>query len=195
VRPAAFGTADERRLAAFAELAAIAVANAETRAELDRLADTDPLTGLANRRAFTARLHGEVERARRHGHSLSLAILDLDDFKRINDTLGHGAGDELLSEVGRRLTATSRAGELVARMGGEEFAWILPAVDAPGALIAVRRACAEIAAIGIGGGVTCSAGLCDLLVASDEEDLMRRADRALYRAKRAGRDRVEVAAA
>jgi diguanylate cyclase (GGDEF)-like protein/PAS domain S-box-containing protein len=191
----AFGTAEERRLAAFAELAAIAVANAETRAELDRLADTDPLTGLANRRAFTARLHGEVERARRHGHRLSLAILDLDDFKRINDTLGHQVGDAVLAEVGRRLTATHRAGELVARMGGEEFAWILPAVDMANAIPAVQRACAAIADIQVEGarGVTCSAGVCDLALAGDEDELLRRADRALYRAKGAGRDRVEAA--
>ncbi len=91
--PRAFGPAEERRLAAFAELAAIAVANAEARVELARLAETDPLTGLANRRAFTKRLNGEVERARRHGHLLTLVILDLDDFKGINDTYGHQVGD------------------------------------------------------------------------------------------------------
>jgi len=194
-RAGAFGPAEERRLAAFAELAAIAVANAETREELDRLADTDPLTGLANRRAFTARLHGEVERARRHGHLLSLAILDLDDFKRVNDTLGHQTGDAVLAEVGRRLTTTSRAGELVARMGGEEFAWILPAVDMANAIPAVERACASIAAIEVEGarGITCSAGVCDLALAGDEDEMLRRADRALYRAKSAGRDRVEPA--
>lgn len=195
--PAAFGSAEERRLAAFAELAAIAVANAETRAELDRLADTDPLTGLANRRAFTARLHGEVERAHRHDHRLSLAILDLDDFKRINDTLGHQVGDDVLSEVGRRLTATCRAGEMVARMGGEEFAWILPEAGAHQAVAAVRRACAQIAGIEVAGGrgITCSAGVCDLSLAADGDELQRKADRALYRAKRAGRDRVEAATA
>ena len=193
--PDAFGPAQERRLAAFAELAAIAVANAETRAELDRLADTDPLTGLANRRAFTQRLTGEVERAHRYGHSLALAILDLDDFKRINDTLGHQAGDAVLAEVGRTLTTTTRAGELVARMGGEEFAWILPQVDAAGGVAAVERACAMIATIEVAGasGITCSAGVCDIATAPDVEELLRQADRALYRAKRGGRDRVEAA--
>ena len=146
--PRAFGPAEERRLAAFAELAAIAVANADARAELARLAETDPLTGLANRRAFTKRLNGEVERARRHGHLLTLVILDLDDFKGINDTHGHQVGDHVLAEVGRRLCATSRAGELVARIGGEEFAWILPQVDAAGAMAPVERARADIAGSG-----------------------------------------------
>ena len=130
--PSAFGAGDERRLQAFAELTAIAVANAETRAELAHLADTDPLTGLANRRAFRERLDGEVMRAQRHGHLLTLAIIDIDDFKGINDTYGHLGGDAVLAEIGRRLAATRRAGELVARIGGEEFAWILPQVDATG---------------------------------------------------------------
>jgi diguanylate cyclase (GGDEF)-like protein/PAS domain S-box-containing protein len=194
-QPYAFGPPEERRLAAFAELAAIAVANAETRAELDRLADTDPLTGLANRRAFTARLEGEVERARRHGHRLSLAILDLDEFKNINDTQGHQTGDAVLAEVGRQLTLTCRRGELVARLGGEEFAWILPEVDATQARVAVERARAAIAGIAVEGviGVTCSAGICDLALAGDTDQLQRQADRALYRAKHAGRDRVETA--
>lgn len=192
----AFGPAEERRLEAFAELAAIAVANAEARAELARLAETDPLTGLANRRAFTKRLSGEVERARRHGHLLTLVILDLDDFKAINDTHSHGVGDLVLSEVGRHLCATSRAGELVARIGGEEFAWILPQVDAAGAMAPVERARARIASIRVEGvsGITCSAGVCDLSAARDVDELQRRADRALYSAKRAGRDRVEAAA-
>ncbi len=194
--PRAFGPADERRLAAFAELAAIAVANAEARAELARLAETDPLTGLANRRAFTKRLKGEVERARRHGHLLTLVILDLDDFKVVNDTHGHGVGDRVLAAVGGHLESTSRAGELVARIGGEEFAWILPQVDAAGAMAPVERARARIASIRVDGvrGITCSAGVCDLTAARDVNELQRRADRALYAAKRAGRDRVEAAA-
>jgi diguanylate cyclase (GGDEF)-like protein/PAS domain S-box-containing protein len=194
-RASGFGPAEERRLAAFAELAAIAVANAETREELDRLVGTDPLTGLANRRALTARLGGEVERARRHGHSLSLAILDLDDFKMVNDTLGHQVGDAVLAEVGRRLTANCRAGELVARMGGEEFAWILPQVDAMGSVVVVERARAAISQIDVEGarGITCSAGICDISVARDLVELLRLADRALYVAKGSGRDRVEIA--
>ena len=194
-RTNAFGGADERRLAAFAELATIAVSNTETRAELDRLIETDPLTGLANRRAFTTRLSGEVERARRYGQMLALAILDLDDFKSINDSRGHQVGDAVLAEVGRQLTTTCRSGELVARIGGEEFAWILPQIDTAGAVTAVERAREHIAAISVEGvtGITCSAGVCDLSVAQGVEDLQRHADRALYSAKRAGRDQVHTA--
>lgn len=194
-RPGAFGPGAEAGLTAFAELASIAAANAAARAELARLVDTDPLTGLPNRRAFTARLAGEVERARRHGHGLVLAMLDLDEFKRINDTFGHGAGDAVLGEVGRRLAATCRAGELVARVGGEEFAWILPQMDAAGAVAGVERARREIARVDVEGvhGLTCSAGICDLSEAAGVEELERLADEALYAAKRAGRDRVHVA--
>ena len=130
---------------------ACTVANAEARVELARLAETDPLTGLANRRAFTKRLNGEVERARRHGHLLTLVILDLDDFKAINDTYGHQVGDRVLAEVGRHLATTSRAGELVARIGGEEFAWILPQVRRIGAMAPVERARARIASIRVDG--------------------------------------------
>ena len=190
--PSAFGAGDERRLQAFAELTAIAVANAETRAELAHLADTDPLTGLANRRAFRERLDGEVMRAQRHGHLLTLAIIDIDDFKGINDTYGHLGGDAVLAEIGRRLAATRRAGELVARIGGEEFAWILPEVGAQGGLVAAERARRAIAAISVEGieGVTCSVGICDLTTATNVDELLRLADRALYRAKDEGRDRV-----
>lgn len=190
-----FGPGEERRLAAFAELAAIAVANAETREELDRLAATDPLTGLANRRALTARLEGEVDRARRHGHALSLAILDLDHFKVVNDTLGHQAGDAVLAAVGRSLAATCRSGELVARMGGEEFAWILPGLSAPQSVVAIERARDAIAQISVAdvSGITCSAGVCDISLAVDVVELLQLADRALYVAKEAGRNRVELA--
>ena len=95
-------------------------------ADLARLATHDTLTGLVNHRGFHERLREEIARSRRHGTPLSLAILDLDHFKDVNDTYGHPVGDRVLAEVGRRLGSLTRLGEHIARIGGEEFAWILP---------------------------------------------------------------------
>ncbi|MHB1571561.1 MAG: sensor domain-containing diguanylate cyclase [Solirubrobacteraceae bacterium] len=159
--------------------------------ELERLATTDPLTGLANHRAFHERLGSEAARAMRHGRPLSLAILDLDHFKLVNDRYGHPAGDEVLREIAARLLRLARAGELIARVGGEEFAWVLPDSDADGAVAAAERARAAIRGTPVppAGTVTVSAGVCDLAHASDVTSLYRHADEALYLAKRGGRDR------
>jgi len=159
--------------------------------ELERLATTDPLTGLANHRSFHERLGFEAARAVRHGRPLSLAILDLDHFKLVNDRYGHPAGDEVLREVAARLLRLARAGELIARVGGEEFAWVLPDTDAAGAQAAAERARAAVRGQPVppAGTVTLSAGVCDLAHASDVAGLYRRADEALYLAKRGGRDR------
>jgi GGDEF domain-containing protein len=93
---------------------------------LERQADADPLTGLANHRAFHDRLRTEVERAQRYGRPLSLACLDVDGFKDVNDQFGHPAGDKVLREVAARLTTVARTADLVARIGGDEFAILLP---------------------------------------------------------------------
>jgi diguanylate cyclase (GGDEF)-like protein/PAS domain S-box-containing protein len=164
--------------------------------ELERLAAHDPLTGMANHRVLHEQLNTEVARANRHGHPLSFAVLDLDHFKRINDKHGHPAGDRVLCETARRLQTLARAGELLARVGGEEFAWILNAGGLD-AFAAAERARSTISATpfpGVG-TVTLSVGVCDLTDASDfsdasgSEDLYRRADQALYSAKRHGRNR------
>jgi diguanylate cyclase (GGDEF)-like protein/PAS domain S-box-containing protein len=161
-------------------------------AELERLAATDSLTGLANHRAFHERLEHEAARANRHGRSLSVAVLDLDYFKEVNDAYGHPVGDEVLREVAERLKTLPRSGELIARVGGEEFAWLLPDADADGALAAADRARKLIGESDIPpiGSVTLSAGICDLAHAADVHELYQRADQALYRAKRLGRNRV-----
>jgi diguanylate cyclase (GGDEF)-like protein/PAS domain S-box-containing protein len=181
----------EANLARFADLVALAVASADARQQLATLAATDHLTGLSNRRAFEERLEAEVERAERHGMPLALVVLDLDHFKRVNDTHGHEVGDRVLREVARRLGTLRRAGDDQARLGGEEFAWILPGSDADGALIVAERArrlIGEDPFPGVG-PLTISAGVCALVEAVDGGELFRLADAALYEAKRLGRDR------
>jgi PAS domain S-box-containing protein len=112
----------EERLARFADLVAMAVANAEAWDTLARQASTDAITGLSNHRSFKERLNAEVTRARRYRRALSLVLIDIDHFKQVNDTHGHQAGDGVLAEVGGRLAAQARDGELIAGIGGEEFA-------------------------------------------------------------------------
>ncbi|MGE0029435.1 MAG: diguanylate cyclase [Thermoleophilia bacterium] len=182
-----------------AALASMALANARLHeqtlrslADAERRAATDPLTGLANHRAFQERLAAEVQRAARHGRPLALAVMDLDHFKRVNDSHGHLMGDRVLVEAGRILQAEARRDDLVARMGGEEFAWLMPETDDASAWEAADRARAAMAAHDFSdvGRVTISAGVCDLAAAGDGERLFALADRALYWAKHHGRDLV-----
>jgi two-component system chemotaxis family response regulator WspR len=164
-------------------------------AELQRMALTDGLTGVGNRRAFDEALHQEVARARRQGASLALAMLDLDHFKAVNDRLGHPAGDEVLAAFAARLRSVTRDSDRLFRYGGEEFA-LLVGGDVAAALVAAERIVRAIREepfpTGAGlVGVTCSAGVSVL----GPEDgggagLVARADAALYAAKRRGRDRV-----
>lgn len=180
------------RLAPFADLLSLAAATHETRSHLASLAGTDALTGLGNRRAFDALLATEVERAQRHGDPLSLVLLDIDHFKAVNDRHGHQRGDRVLAEIGRRLVAIARRGEAVVRLGGEEFAWVLPRTGGEGSEAAAQRA---LAAVGDRpfdgvGRITISAGVCELAHADDAEEMLRLADVMLYRAKADGRDTV-----
>ncbi|MGH2872869.1 MAG: diguanylate cyclase [Solirubrobacteraceae bacterium] len=160
--------------------------------ELQHLANHDSLTGMPNRRAFQERLQAEIARAQRHGRRLSIAILDLDHFKQVNDRHGHAVGDRVLEETARRLLRVIRRDEHIARLGGEEFGWILPDSDLAGACAAADRARTAIAdePFGDAGRLTLSAGVCARSEASDDLDaLYRGADQALYAAKHAGRDR------
>ena len=154
VRPRADGTLRESavpRLAALADLARLAVVNADARAHAELLARTDELTGLPNRRAFMERLPGEVARALRAGSPLALASLDLDRFKRVNDRHGHAVGDQVLAAVAEALRGTVREGELLARVGGEEFGWILPVCDRVEAMAAAERARRAVAEVHVPG--------------------------------------------
>jgi diguanylate cyclase (GGDEF)-like protein len=159
---------------------------------LEREADADPLTGLANHRALHDRLRTEVERAQRYGRPLSLAYLDVDGFKDVNDHFGHQVGDKVLSEVGARLNAVARSADLVARIGGDEFAVLLPETTAEAAEAVARRAheLIRVDLAGPGPSVTVSIGICDLEHASSAHALVGLADSALYRAKDHGRDAV-----
>jgi two-component system, cell cycle response regulator len=169
----------------------------DTLEALRRLATRDELTGLLNRREFDRILAEEEERSRRFGHSVGLAVFDVDWFKSVNDTYGHPAGDAVLEEVARRIAGTVRNVDRVARIGGEEFAMILVQTDGTSALDVARRAIESVAAskIPLGDGrsigVTASAGVASLPAdAKTADELFAVADRALYAAKARGRDRV-----
>jgi diguanylate cyclase (GGDEF)-like protein len=171
-------------------------------ARYQRLARTDGLTGLTNRRKFLELVERELLRARRYNAPLALVLLDLDHFKRVNDTHGHLVGDRVLVHAAETLRQAIRDVDTAARYGGEEFAVLLPDTDLVGAQEVAERCARKLAsssvAVGAAGDVTVTAslGVATFSPESDArvEDLMRRADQALYRAKEAGRNRVMVAA-
>jgi two-component system, cell cycle response regulator len=162
----------------------------------------DPLTGLNNRRFLELRLPAMIETALKRGAPLTMMILDIDHFKRINDTYGHDAGDLVLKGFAAELQRIVRGGDLVCRLGGEEFLVAMPGADAPHAARMAERARRTIentefsipAAAG-SVSITVSIGLADWRGEQDSADLYRRADRALYRSKSAGRNRVSLDAA
>jgi diguanylate cyclase (GGDEF)-like protein len=180
---------DEHRLMEFGDLLATAIASIEDRAKLTTQASSDPLTGLANHRTLQQRLSAEVARAMRHGSPLSVAVIDVDHFKQINDAGGHEAGDETLVRIGRCLGKLARAEDTLGRVGGDEFAWILPETSREQALVAVERARRVIAeAVAEPYRITVSAGICDSYVTHDPAQLIRLADGALYWSKAHGRN-------
>jgi diguanylate cyclase (GGDEF)-like protein len=164
------------------------------RQELARLALHDPLTGLPNRRAWTARAAKSLLDAAGSTTPVSVAVLDIDHFKRVNDTLGHGAGDRVLVELARALRERCPDGGLLARLGGEEFALLAPGVPRDRlreTTEQVRMAAGSVLAEGLG-PISMSAGAVTWAGGEDTEALLARADRALYRAKAAGRGRVAL---
>jgi len=167
--------------------------NARLQAEVARLASTDGLTGVSNRRVFDETLHREAARSARTGEPLSLVLLDVDHFKGVNDRHGHQVGDDVLRHVGRALSAVGRGSDLIARYGGEEFAVLLPACDGAEAVAVAQRLRAGVAA-GAPVPITASAGIATLGAGSPTpEALVGAADGALYEAKAAGRDRAVLA--
>ncbi len=161
-------------------------------ARLEALLREDALTGLSNRRAILTQLGGMVSAARRHGHPLSIAILDLDHFKRINDTHGHKTGDDVLVMAAHALGTHLRAEDQLGRLGGEEFLILLPDTDAAAASHVAEKLRLEVAAAPSPVPVTVSAGVATW-DGEASDDLLQRADDALYAAKDAGRDRVMAA--
>lgn len=163
--------------------------------ETKRLAITDALTGLYNARHFYAVLDGEISRSKRYSTPFSLALLDIDDFKALNDTYGHQAGDEVLRSVAEILKRTMRKSDIVARYGGEEFIAVLPNSDSEHALHLAQRVKEAVALSSYLGeeavGVTVSGGIATFPYdASDAKSLLYAADMAMYEAKAAGKNRI-----
>jgi diguanylate cyclase (GGDEF)-like protein len=165
------------------------------RAQAMDLASRDPLTGLLNRRRFAELAQRELDLARRSGVPMSVALLDVDDFKRVNDQHGHAVGDAALQAVARAFSEALRSTDLAARWGGEEFALVLPATDQAQAAEVLQRALAAVRRLQVPGAhgqivcCTASAGVAQSVERSTRfEDIVARADLAMYRAKAAGKD-------
>jgi diguanylate cyclase (GGDEF)-like protein len=182
---------DPAHLDALADIAVLIGNELERRNLVRRLASdarTDALSGLANRRSWDEQLPLALAHAERLGHTLSVALLDLDHFKAYNDRYGHPAGDLALRELGARWSKGVRDIDVLARIGGEEFGLILPGCDAPAALEIVERLRRDLPA-----SLTASAGIARRQDGMTAASLVARADRELYRAKSVGRDRACVA--
>jgi diguanylate cyclase (GGDEF)-like protein len=192
-------TSTERELFAYlTNQASVSVENVDLHETVQRQAVTDELTGLFNHRRFQEVISGEVERARRYGHELGLIMLDIDNFKQVNDTYGHLQGDLVLQEVARVLQRSSREIDEPARYGGEEMAVALPQTDLEGAYQFAERVRRAVEGIELplpaGRGalkVTASFGVASLATAAraDKDALVAAADHALYEAKRTGKNR------
>lgn len=165
-------------------------AEAAAKAELERLASTDPLTGLANRRRGLEVLEREMARSDRYGNELCVAMFDLDNFKRVNDTLGHAVGDEVLGVVSTILSKSSRSIDVPIRWGGEEMLLLLPDCGKDGALAFANRFRAEVERWRGDLRTTVSGGVARYRAGETVGALLKRADERLYAAKQAGRNRI-----
>jgi diguanylate cyclase (GGDEF)-like protein len=186
-------TVDELERLAFR--AGPALENARHYAEARQLADLDALTGLHNRRYFHETLGRECARAKRYERKLALIVFDLDDFKTINERIGHLAGDAVLAELAERVSAVVRTADIACRVGGDEFGVILPESGGRDAELLAERIARAIASrpLGTAGTMYISAGIAELRRDDGAKELFERADDALYRAKDAGKARTHAA--
>jgi diguanylate cyclase (GGDEF)-like protein len=184
-----FGDDDVRRLEELAERVAPAIENARRFREARQLADLDSLTGLHNRRYFYETLGREVDRAQRYQRRLSLVIVDVDGFKEINDRIGHLAGDAVLAEIADRIRQVVRSADIPCRVGGDEFAVIVPEVEVGQARQLVGRIQRAVSAqpIARAGRVRVSAGVADIQPNDSPTSMFERGDESLYAAKHAGK--------
>lgn len=184
-----FGDDDVRRLEELAERVAPAIENARRFREARQLADLDSLTGLHNRRYFYETLGREVDRAQRYQRQLSLVIVDVDGFKEINDRIGHLAGDGVLAEIADRIKEVVRSADIPCRVGGDEFAVIVPEAEMGQARQLVGRIQRAVSAqpIARAGRVRVSAGVADIQPNDSPTSLFERGDESLYSAKHAGK--------
>jgi diguanylate cyclase (GGDEF)-like protein/PAS domain S-box-containing protein len=180
--------ANGERLATLALTAQSAIGFADASAQLSALATRDQLTNLPDHRAFHEQLRSEARRAERHERALSLVLINIDNFKQINAEHGRLAGDRALAEVGRRLAATVRNGELVSRLSADHFGWVLPETEGLSGWIAAERARRSLAAAPIDGigTITASAGVCDFQEVGGSDELLALAEVALVHAKGSG---------
>jgi diguanylate cyclase (GGDEF)-like protein len=189
-----FGDPELEELEELAHRAAPAIANARHFREARQQADLDALTGLHNRRYFHETLAREVARAHRYGRQLALVVFDLDDFKAINDQIGHLAGDSVLAEAAERVRDVTRSADIACRVGGDEFAVILPEASHADADQLYERIQLAVTArpIGNAGDLRFSAGVAELRADDDAVKFFQRADDALYRAKELGKNQIAV---
>ena len=192
-----FGEDELLELETLAMRAGPAIENARRFREARQLADLDSLTGLHNRRYFHEVLARECNRAHRYGRRLALIVLDLDDFKAVNDRIGHLAGDAALAEAAGRLRQVVRSADIACRVGGDEFAIVLPESGLSDAEQLFRRILEGVSTrpIADAGRLELSAGIAELRGGDDGATIFQRADEALYRAKEAGKGTVVAATA
>jgi diguanylate cyclase (GGDEF)-like protein len=195
----AFHPDDAQTLEAVADMCATAIQNAHYFEKVRQMAYLDGLTGIFNRRFFEMRIGQEIERAQRYELELSVMIMDIDHFKRINDEFGHLLGDEVLKQISKLITEHLRKPDVVCRFGGEEFAVLLTETSGERAIAVaekLRQVVSSFPFPGIPRPVTFSAGIAEFpRQGRTRDELVHAADAALYSAKQAGRDRICAAPA